>query len=405
MTTDVEAPVEPAPSRPGEDDGRDATARIRRTLEGVLGIPSTEGNRVDVLRNGDEIFPAMLEAIRSAEKFVDFLTFVYWTGSIAQDFADALAERARNGVRVRVILDAVGARTMDRGLVAQMEEAGAEVAFFRVPITWRVWEAEHRTHRKVLIVDEKVAFTGGVGIAAEWMGNARGPGEWRDTHFRIMGPAVDGLRGAFITNWIETGRQIFDNDSFIDQPECGSSCLQVVRGAASIGWSDIAVMMRTLVKLAEKRIRITSAYFTPDPEFVELLCEAAGERGVEVDVLVPGPHADKRIVQVASEASYQRLLECGIRIWHYQPTMLHAKSVTVDGAAACVGSSNVNSRSMARDDEVSVMVYDPEVVEVLDRHFDEDLECSERIHEVRWEQRNLAQRAFEAATGLIRPRL
>jgi cardiolipin synthase A/B len=399
MPTDVEAPVEPAPS-----GGRDATARIRRTLEGVLGIPSTEGNRIDVLRNGDEIFPAMLDAVRSAEKFVDFLTFVYWTGPIAQELADALADRARNGVRVRVILDAVGARTMDRTLVQHMEEAGAEVAFFRVPITWRVWEVEHRTHRKVLIVDEKVAFTGGVGIAEEWMGDARGPDEWRDTHFRIMGPAVDGLRGAFITNWIETGRPIFDNDSFIDQPECGSSCLQVVRGAASIGWSDIAVLMRTLVRLAEERIRITSAYFTPDTAFVELLCEAA-ERGVEVDVLVPGPYADKRIVQVASEAKYERLLECGIRIWNYQPTMLHAKVVTVDGAAACVGSSNVNSRSMARDDEVSVMIYDPEVVAILDRHFEDDLERSEQIREVRWEHRNLAQRAFEAATAVIRPRL
>jgi cardiolipin synthase A/B len=403
MATDVEAPVEPARPPEGRTE-RDATARIRRTLEGVLGIPSTEGNRIDVLRNGDEIFPAMLDAIRSAEEFVDFLTFVYWTGPIAQELAEALADRARHGVRVRVILDAVGARTMDRALVAEMEEAGAEVAFFRVPITWRVWQVEHRTHRKVLIVDEKVAFTGGVGIAEEWMGDARNPNEWRDTHFRIMGPAVDGLRGAFTTNWIETGRPIFDNDSFIDQPECGSSCLQVVRGSASIGWSDIAVMMRTLVALAEERIRITSAYFTPDATFVELLCEAA-DRGVEVDILVPGPHADKRIVQVASEASYERLLECGIRIWNYQPTMLHAKVVTIDGAAACVGSSNVNSRSMARDDEVSVMIYDPEVVAVLDRHFEEDLERSEQIHEVRWERRNVAQRALEVATGIIRPRL
>jgi cardiolipin synthase len=383
---------------------QDDVDRVRRTLEGILGVPATTGNQVDVLRNGDQIFPAMLEAIRGAERFVDFLTFVYWTGPVADEFAEALAERARAGLRVRVLLDAVGARSMNRELIELMEAAGAEVEWFRVPITWRVWEAEHRTHRKVLIVDECVGFTGGVGIAAEWMGDARGPDEWRDTHFRIRGPAVDGLRGAFTTDWIETGRAIFDDDTFIDQPHPGDHCVQVVRGAAGIGWSDVAVLLRTLVRLARHRLRITTAYFTPDDEFTALLIDAV-ERGVEVDIIVPGPHADKRVVQVAGEAQYDELVEAGVRIWHFQPSMLHAKIVTIDGLAACVGSANINSRSMARDDEVCVTVFEPEVVATLDAHFEEDRDRSVRIEPQRWARRSRVQRAYERATTVIKPRL
>jgi cardiolipin synthase A/B len=373
-------------------------------LEGLLGIPATAGNRIDVLRNGDEIFPAMLQAIEEAERSIDFLTFIYWTGQIAEDFADALAKRAAAGVRVRVLLDGVGARLMDKGLADRMTEAGAEVQWFRPPVQWRVWQVEHRTHRKVLVCDERVGFTGGVGIAEEWCGDARHPGEWRDTHFRVRGPAVDGLRGAFIGNWLETGQALFDEDEFADVEPAGEACVQVVRGGAGVGWSDIAILLRALVQLAEHRVRITTAYFTPDKTFIRLLCEAV-ERGVQVQVLTPGPHADKRIVQLASEADYEALLDAGVELWNYQPTMLHAKVVTVDDAVACVGSSNINSRSMARDDEVSMVLFDPELTAVLDGHADEDLEASVRIEEARWAHRSLPQKVLETATRVMRPRL
>jgi cardiolipin synthase len=373
-------------------------------LEGLIGIPATDGNRVDVLRNGDEIFPAMLEAIEDATTSIDFLTFIYWTGQIAEDFAGALARRAAAGVRVRVLLDGVGARLMDRTLVDRMRDAGAEVEWFRPPVQWRVWEVEHRTHRKVLVCDEEVGFTGGVGIAEEWCGDARHPGEWRDTHFRVRGPAVDGLRGAFITNWLETGRALFDEDEFADVEPAGDVCAQVVRGGAGVGWSDIAILLRALVQLATERLRITTAYFTPDKTFLRLLCEAA-ERGVHVQVLTPGPHADKRIVQLASEADYEALLDAGVEVWNYQPSMLHAKVITVDRAVACVGSSNVNSRSMARDDEVSMTLFDPGLTALLDEHFDADLERSERISESRWAHRSMPQKALETATRIMRPRL
>jgi cardiolipin synthase A/B len=375
--------------------------RFRRALEGLLGVPATEGNAIDVLRNGDRIFPAMFEAIETATSTIDFLTFVYWQGSIGREMAALLAERAEAGVRVRVILDALGAFTMDRGLVERMLGAGAHVEWFRPLNKARFWEANHRSHRKVLICDEDVAFTGGIGIADEWRGDARGPGEWRDTHFRIRGPAVDGLRAAFVQNWAETGRPLLDDgvDRFPVQPPAGPSVAQVVRGAAQTGWSDVATLVRSLLALANDRVRITTAYFVPDEATCDALA-ATARRGVEVDVLIPGPHVDKRFVQLASQSQYDRLLEAGVRLWSYQVTMLHAKVITVDRTVATVGSANFTSRSLLLDDEVNVVVFDPDVVAVLDADFETDLAVSEPVDPAAWPDRSLAQRALEAVAGL-----
>lgn len=375
--------------------------RFRRALEGLLGVPATEGNSVDVLRNGDRIFPAMFEAIASATSTVDFLTFVYWQGSIGREMAALLSERAAAGVRVRVILDALGAFSMDRGLVDNMVAAGAQVEWFRPLNKSRFWEANHRSHRKVLICDEDVAFTGGIGIADEWRGDARGPGEWRDTHFRIRGPAVDGLRAAFVQNWAETGRPLLDEgvDRFPVQPVAGTSVAQVVRGAAQTGWSDVATLVRSLLALAHERVRITTAYFVPDVATCEALA-ATARRGVEVDVLIPGPHVDKRFVQLASQGQYDGLLGAGVRLWSYQVSMLHAKVITVDRAVASVGSANFTSRSLLLDDEVNVVVFDPDVVAVLDGHFEADLAASVPVDPRTWTDRSLAQRALEVVAGL-----
>jgi cardiolipin synthase len=377
------------------------TWRYRRALEGLIGVPATEGNQVDVLRNGDRIFPAMLEAIRGAESTIDFLTFVYWQGSIGREVAAALTERAAAGVRVRVLLDAVGALTMDRSLVAGMEAAGAQVEWFRPVNKVRIWENNHRSHRKVLICDERQAFTGGVGIADEWRGDARDASEWRDTHFRITGPAVDGLRAAFVQNWGETGRPLFETgvDRFPAQAQVGASVAQVVRGAAQTGWSDVATLVRSLLALAGERVRITTAYFVPDDATCRLLA-ATARRGVEVDVLLPGPHVDKRVVQLAGEAQYASLLEAGVRLWSYQRSMLHAKIVTVDRILASVGSANFTTRSMLLDDEVNVVVLDPVVTRVLDDDFDVDLSHAEAVDPGAWPERGLAQRAKEAVAGL-----
>lgn len=387
-----------APGPPGN-----RVRSVRRTLEGVIGVPATEGNELTVLRNGDEIFPAMFEAIDGAEHTVDLLTFVYWTGDVGTTLAQKIAAAARRGVRARVLLDAWGAHPMDRELVSLMEHAGVTVNFFRPLSKMRVGGVNHRTHRKVAVVDEAVGFTGGVGIADEWQGDARNPDEWRDTHFRVRGPAVDGLRAAFLDNWIETDPQLYDPevDRFPDQPAAGDAVVQCVRGASETGRSDIATSFTALLRLAEERIRITTAYFVPDPELLEQLADATG-RGVRVEILVPGVHADKRFVRLAGERDFTALLDVGVELHYFTPTMLHAKVMTVDGLVASIGSANFNRRSTAWDEEVNLVVIDPATVALLDRHFDEDLERSEPVDPTRWERRPRFQRVLETAVEPLR---
>jgi cardiolipin synthase len=384
-------------------DGTDEANRVRRTLEGVIGVPATEGNCIDVLRNGDEIFPSMWEAIDGAEHTIDFLTFIYWEGDVGRECAGRLCERARAGARVRVLLDAWGAHSMEKALIEEMAASGVQQRWFR-PLR-RLWpgSVNHRTHRKVLITDEAVAFTGGVGIADEWQGDARDAGEWRDTHFRIEGPAVDGLRAAFLDNWAETDPGLFEEgvDRFPDQPKPGTAVVQCVRGASETGYSDMATLYRTLLQLAERRVRITTPYFVPNGDLGDRLC-AAADRGVDVQILLPGPHIDKRFVQVAAEGEYERLLEHGVTIWNFQPTMLHAKVMTVDGLLANVGSANVNPRSVTWDEEVNVVAIDEALGRLLDEQFDEDLERSVRIEPGRWQRRALWQRAAERAVAPIK---
>jgi cardiolipin synthase len=377
--------------------------RIRRTLEGVIGVPATEDNRVEVLRNGDEIFPSMLAAIAEAEHTIDFLTFVYWRGEIGARFAEALAERAGEGVRVRVLLDAWGAHPIDRSLIELMEGSGVRVRWFRPLRRLQPSKMDHRTHRKVMIVDEAIAFTGGVGIADQWKGDARDESEWRDTHFRVAGPAVDGLRAAFLGNWAETAPVLFEEgvDRFPQQPKPGRSVVQCVRGASEAGWTDLSTLFLTLMQLAERRLRITTAYFVPDDVMCERLCAAAA-RGVQVQIMLPGPHADKRFVQLGSESSYGPLLEAGVRIWSFQPSMLHAKVMTVDGLVASVGSANLNSRSTELDEEVNLVALDPDLVRTLDRQFEEDLERSVRIDPGRWQHRPVGQRILEKLVAPFR---
>jgi cardiolipin synthase len=392
-------------SRP-QRASEDRADEIRRTLEGVIGVPATEGNLVDVLVNGDQIFPAMLDAIGEARRTIDLLTFVYWRGGIGTKFAEALSDKARSGVRVRVLLDAWGASSIDPGLVSEMEDAGVRVRWFRPLHRLQPTKVNHRTHRKVMIVDEETGFTGGVGIADEWSGDARSEDEWRDTHFRVRGPAVDGLRAAFLDNWLETDPEVFDAsiDRFPDQPQPGGAVIQCVRGASEVGWSDISTLLLALLQLAKDRIRITTAYFVPDDELIGQL-SAASDRGVKVEILLPGPHGDKRFVQLAGQAIYEQLLEHGVRIWHYQPTMLHAKIMTVDGLVANVGSANFNARSTELDEEINLVALDPDLVRQLDRQFDVDLERSEEIQPGRWEDRSVGRRILEGITRPLRHKM
>ncbi|MFH9656905.1 phosphatidylserine/phosphatidylglycerophosphate/cardiolipin synthase family protein [Streptomyces sp. NPDC017248] len=393
------------PTAPARGSAADAAARkqrLRRRLERLIGIAATEGNELLPLRNGDEIFPAMLRAIGSARHTIDMMTFVYWRGQIARDFAHALADRARAGVRVRLLLDGFGAKEIERDLLDVMDTAGVQVAWFRKPVWLSPFKQNHRCHRKALVIDEHTAFTGGVGIAEEWCGDARGPEEWRDTHVQVRGPAVDGIAAAFAQNWAECHDELFDDrDLFTEHPQPGSSVVQVVRGSASIGWQDMQTLIRVMLTSAEERFRLATAYFAPDTYFIDLLCRTA-RRGVRVEILLPGPHTDQRACQLAGQHHYTRLLEAGVRVRQYQPTMMHAKIITVDSVAALIGSTNFNRRSMDHDEEVMLAVLDEKFTAVLDRDYDADLRHSVEIDLDRWRRRNMLQRAKEAAVTPIR---
>jgi cardiolipin synthase len=321
----------------------------------------------------------MLEAIRSAEHTVDMMTFVYWKGDIAQEFAQALAERARAGVRVRLLLDGFGAMEIEKDLLDAMDDAGVQVAWFRKPLHLSPFKQNHRCHRKALVVDERTAFTGGVGIAEEWCGDARNPREWRDTHVRVRGPAVDGIAAAFAQNWAECHDTLYDErDRFTEHEQPGRATVQVVRGSAGFGWQDMQTLMRIVLTGAEERFRLSTAYFAPDAYFVELLAETA-RRGVRVEILLPGPHTDHRACRIAGQQHYRTLIDAGVEIREYQPTMLHTKIITVDGVASLIGSTNFNRRSMEHDEEVMLAVLDEEFTAALDRDFDEDRRAGEPV--------------------------
>ncbi|ALC25313.1 phosphatidylserine/phosphatidylglycerophosphate/cardiolipin synthase family protein [Streptomyces pristinaespiralis] len=400
MSTTLDQP-DPRHEAPASS-AQDRKQRIRRRLERLIGIAATEGNELTVLRNGDEIFPAMLSAINEARHTVDMMTFVYWRGEIARDFAAALAGRARAGVRVRLLLDGFGSRLIEKDLLDEMDRAGVEVAWFRRPLRLSPFKQNHRCHRKVLVVDEQTAFTGGVGIAEEWCGDARNEHEWRDTHVEVRGPAVDGIAASFAQNWAECHDRLFDDrDRFVEHTPSGSATVQVVRGSASIGWQDMQTLIRVALESAEVRVRLATAYFAPDPFFIDMIC-AARARGVEVEILLPGPYTDKRVCQLAGQQHYEQLLGCGVTIWHYQPTMMHAKVITVDGVASLVGSTNFNRRSLDHDEEVMLAVLDETFTARLDADFDEDVAVSERIVDGRWKRRSPVQRLREAVVTPIR---
>ncbi len=377
--------------------------RWRRTLEGSLGIPATEGNHVEVLRDGITIFPAMLDAIESATRTVDLLTFVYWRGDIAWRFAAALSARAASGVRCRVILDALGARFVDDELIERMEAGGVFIHWFR-PLADGdgLHHPGYRTHRKILVCDEEVAFTGGIGIAEEWDGSSDDGSGWRETQLRVRGPAVDGLRAAFLDDWLDSGEALVDErDRFPEQPRDGTTTALVIRGASEKGRSDIAMLRQLLFSEVQERLRITTPYFAPDAVVLETLV-AAARRGVQVQLLVPGGSNDKEVAQLATERHYRLLLDAGIEIHVFTPTMLHAKVMTVDGVLAVVGSANLNHRSLQHDEEVDVVLFDEDIVAELDAHTDADLARCERITSEDLDAAARAARSpLRSLTGLV----
>jgi cardiolipin synthase A/B len=378
-----------------------------RAAEALTGAPLSWGNRIELLINGDAIFPRYLRAIREAEHTVCLLTYVYWRGDIAHDVADALCERARAGVECNVLIDAVGGMKLESELLERMDDAGVRVRRFRPVKPYAARRLANRTHRKILVADGRVGLTGGVGIAEEWTGNAEDPDHWRDTHVVVDGPVVRGLLGAFAENWLEATGEVLVGDGYLPELEGDSEAggpMMVVRSSAGVGDSNVEALYYLAIAAARESIDLTAAYFVPRPAFVEALQDAA-ERGVRVRVLVPGSNIDKPPVWIAGRASYDDLVGDGVEIYEYQPTMLHAKTLTVDGAWSAVGSANFDNRSFQLNEEATLCVTSEAFAAELTEQFERDLAVAERITPERWRRRGPLQRTAEAALTLARREL
>ena len=376
-----------------------------QTLHALTGAPISEGNRVEVLKNGVRIFPPMLAAIRAAKRTINLEFYIYWDGEIGRTFAQALAERARAGVTVNVILDAVGSAPMSRELTDFMQRNGVNVEWYH-PIRWYTLStANHRTHRKTLIVDGEIGFSGGVGIADDWLGDADARHHWRETVARVEGPVVTQMQFAFMDNWIKSrGELLTGLDYFPQLAPCGTHCAQVVKSSPSEGSSAVKLLYIVSIVSAQKSIYISNAYFIPDRDTIRAL-EGAVRRGVDVRVVVPGEFIDVPVVRQAGRLLYDRLLKRGIRIFEYQPTMMHAKTMVVDGIWSTIGSSNFDDRSFRLNDEVNVNIYDEGIAAQMEQMFFEDLARSEEITRMRWLRRPFFDRVKEKFAAWLKPQL
>ena len=379
--------------------------QFRREMGVLLGPGIVPGNTVTDLENGDEIFPSMLEAIRGARKTITFETYIYWSGDIGQRFADALAERARNGVAVKVMLDWAGSIKMDDALLEQIKAAGVEVHQYR-PLKWyNLGRLNNRTHRKLLVVDGRVGFTGGVGIADQWEGHAEDPDHWRDLHFRIEGPVVAQFQAAFNDNWIKTTGVVLNGaDYFPPLERMGDMDAHMFVASPAGGSESMHLMYLMAIAAAERSIDLEAAYFVPDDLIIKALL-AARHRGVRVRVILPGKHIDSETVRLASKAHWGELLLGGVEIHEYQPTMMHNKLLIVDGLMVSVGSTNFDVRSFRLNDEASLNVYDAGFAARMTEVFEDDLKHTVLYTHEMWERRPLKEKLVEKFIRPIRSQL
>lgn len=382
-----------------------STPQFERSMGTLLGPAFLEGNAVEVLLNGDQIFPAMLSAIRGAQRTITFETYIYWSGEVGKEFAAALCERARAGVQVHLLLDWVGAGKIDGATVDAMREAGVEVEKYR-PLRWyNLGRINNRTHRKLLVVDGLIGFTGGVGIADIWSGHAQDPEHWRDTHFRLEGPSVAQMQAAFLDNWLKlTPRVLHGDEYFPELPRRGSARGQLFKSSFGEGSESARLMYLLSIASAERSILLSNSYFVPDRAAIQHLV-AARRRGVRVEILVPGKHIDSQIVRLASRGQWGELLEAGIEIYEYQPTMFHVKVMVVDGVWTSVGSTNFDPRSFSLNDEANLNVMDSAFAREQERIFESDKRVAKQITLDLWLHRPLRERIANRLAGLLRSQL
>ncbi len=382
-----------------------ADPQFQREMSVMLGPSILPGNRVTALQNGAEIFPAMLGAIRSATVSITFETYIYWSGEIGQAFSDALAERARAGLPVHVTIDWVGSIRMDAALLAGMEEAGVRLYRYR-PLRWyHLGRMNNRTHRKLLVIDGRIAFTGGVGIADQWDGSATDPDHWRDSHYRIEGPVVAQFQSAFNDNWIKTAGEVLNGrEYFPPLPPVGELLAQLCIASPAGGAESMHLMYLLAIAAADRSIDLSAAYFVPDELTANALL-AAQMRQVRVRILVPGRHIDSTAVRLRSRACWGPLLQAGVEIHEYEPTMMHCKLLIIDRRFVSVGSTNFDARSFRLNDEASLSVYDEGFAEAMTAVMEQDLTRATRYTYQQWTCRPRTERLTERLLWPIRSQL
>jgi cardiolipin synthase len=361
----------------------------------LLGVHPTGGNRYTVLTNGDQIFPSMLSAVNGAQRRISFETYIYTEGTIARQFTDAFIAAAKRGVQVQLVVDAIGSNKIPREWREQMTAAGVKIGDFGEAKWYSLEELNYRTHRKILTVDGRIGFTGGVGLDDQWAGNAQGPQHWRDTMVRFEGPVARLMEGAFQENFIETLGPV---TPLVDPPpQIPAQPLDtamVLRSSPTGGSNDLKRLYLLSIAAARRTLDICTPYFVTD-ESSEWALADARRRGVRIRILVEGDLTDAKPVKYASREAYQRLLDQGIEIYEYQRTMMHAKATIVDGVWSMVGSANFDNRSLELNDEMNVAVSDRELAARLLQDFEQDLRSAKKLDAGSWRQRSLLEKSRE----------
>ena len=380
-------------------------ADFRRALGVLLGPPLVAGNEVTTLINGGEIFPAMLEAINTAEVSITFETFVF-RDEIGKLFCKALATAARRGVRVHVLLDWLGSRSMSPAILSPIREAGADVQLYHAPSWFHLGRLNNRTHRKIMVIDGQTGFTGGVGFGREWADNKEYPKDWRESHYKVKGPVVAQMQAVFVDNWIKaTGRVLHGAEYFPTHlPVQGDMDAQMF-GSSPVGGSEsMHLMVLLALTAAQSSIDIENPYFVPDRLTVDALIDAR-RRGVRVRIVVPGHYTDARIGRWAAQGLYGVLLQSGIEVYEYQPTMIHCKVMVIDGEWTSVGSANFDDRSFRLNDEANLNVFSKRLAAEQIRQVDADIAQSKRMLLKRWARRAASRRFYEGLALLLRSQL
>jgi cardiolipin synthase A/B len=376
------------------------TPVFRRSAE-ALGNPVVPGNTASLLKNGDQIFPAMTKDIREAKRTVNLETYIFQPDEAGRQFADAMIAAAMKGVEVRLLIDAWGSKLGE--LEQPLKEAGVNVRVYRPLRLFSIYKVGKRTHRKILVIDGKIAYTGGLGIEKEWLGDARNSHEWRDTQVRVEGPVAAQMQSVFSEDWTYTTGEILTGDKFYPQiPAAGAMSAQAIKASRGDASSMAKMAYFVAIKSAKKSIHIANAYFLPDTQVRNALV-AAVKRGVNVEIMVPGRHIDLPMVRFASWTHYGKMLESGVQIYEYKHTMIHNKTMVIDGVYSVVGSINFDARSMNRNAEESIAIYDRAFAEKMEAMFQEDKKnCSEITYDV-WSHRGADKRAAELVSWIWEP--